>query len=339
MVSVLRGIWNWCTSRTARDGVDLHRHIRRLLANERDQMPLEEAEEVAGALAALNAGLTHGAPPAILRELMSRLSDTAHVRLHSIVRHSHREFVEVLLVAGVVVLTMRSFFLAPMKIPTGSMQPTLYGVTVDELRSLADAAVPTGIRSVIDRFVYGFSYPRGKDGLRYRVFSGDHVLVDRFTYNFRRPHRGEIVVFETRDVPGIPERTHYMKRLVALPGERVRIGNDRHLVIDGRRLDATAPGFEKVYANAAPPRESEYSGHVNDRVARRHGVEPGLVAPRFPDERTEVIVPEGHVLVMGDNTMASSDSRRWGSLPRDRVIGRHWMVYWPVSARFGWTAR
>jgi len=339
VVSVLRGIWNWFASRTARDGVDLHRHIRRLLANERDQMPAEEAEEVAVALAALNAGLTHGAPPPALRELMQRLSDTAHVRLPSIVRHSHREFVEVLLVAGVVVLTMRAFFLAPMKIPTGSMQPTLYGVTVEELQGLAEATAPTGFRRLLDRVVYGFNYVRGKDGAPYRVFSGDHVLVDRLSCNFRRPGRGEIVVFETRGVPGIRERTHYMKRLVALPGERVRIGNDRHLVVNGRRLDASVRGFEGVYSRQGPPRESEYSGYVNDRVAQRYRIEAGLLAPLFPDERTEYRVPAGHLLVMGDNTMASSDSRRWGALPRDRVIGRFWMVYWPVSARFGWTAR
>ena len=63
------------------------------------------------------------------------------------------------------------------------------------------------------------------------------------------------------------DNTHYIKRLVGLSGEHVRIGDDRHVVINGTRLDNRTPGFEKVYTFEGPPRDSLYSGHVNNKMA------------------------------------------------------------------------
>ena len=159
-------------------------------------------------------------------------------------------------------------------------------------------------------------------------------------YNFRHPYRGEIVVFSSRGLPGLIPDTHYIKRLVALSGERVRIGNDRHLVIDGRRLDASTPGFENVYGFplTRPPRESQYSGHVNGTVGSQYGLQPGSIR-YFPDENTEFVVRPRHYLALGDNTMNSHDGRGWGDFPREKVIGRASFVFWPISRRFGWGYR
>ena len=87
-----------------------------------------------------------------------------------------------------------------------------------------------------------------------RVISGDHLFVDRVSYNFRRPSRGDIVVFETRGIAGIAEMsreladTYYIKRLVGLGGERLSLKKDYdllhpdygsipvgHAVVDGNR--------------------------------------------------------------------------------------------------------
>ena len=120
--------------------------------------------------------------------------------------------------------------------------------------------------------------------------AGDHLFVDRVTYNFRPPNRGEIIVFETHDIGNqywsLPPDQFYIKRMVALGGEHVRIGNDRHLVIDGKRLDASTPHFENVYSfdPKQPPHESQYSGHVNQTVAARTNGRPGI-APLFPDRK------------------------------------------------------
>ena len=95
--------------------------------------------------------------------------------------------------------------------------------------------------------------------------------MDRLTYNFHKPGRGEIVVFQTKGIqhPMMPQDQFYIKRLVALAGDRVQIGDDRHLAINGRRLDASTPHFENVYSfdPRQPPRESEYSGHLNGTTA------------------------------------------------------------------------
>ncbi len=180
-------------------------------------------------------------------------------------------------------------------------------------------------------------FKQGETIIKLKVVSGDHLFVDRLTYNFRHPKRGEIVVFETRGIEGLPPDQFYIKRMVALGGEQVSIGNDRHLVIDGKRLDANTRHFDNVYSfpPSRPPLPSVYSGHVNGFVA------PGM-APLFPNEDTKITVKPNHYMVMGDNTMNSSDSRFWGDFTRTNVIGKSYFVYWPIgrqngrASRFGW---
>jgi len=108
-------------------------------------------------------------------------------------------------------------------------------------------------------------FKRGEPIIRCRVKSGDRLMVDRITYNFRNPRRGDTVVFKSMQHPGMTPNTHYIKRLVGLGGETVRIGDDRHAVIDGTRLDASTPGFADVYGfdPSRHPASSVYSGHVN----------------------------------------------------------------------------
>src|SRR6185437_16092586 len=116
-------------------------------------------------------------------------------------------------------------------------------------------------------------YHKGDTILKTKVFAGDHLFVDRLTYNFRRPERGEILVFKTAGIlspftglPAMPQDQFYVKRMVALGGELVRIGNDRHLVINHERLEQSAPHFENVYSfdTGQPARENHYSGHLNE---------------------------------------------------------------------------
>jgi signal peptidase I len=187
----------------------------------------------------------------------------------------------------------------------------------------------------------GSFFAKGQELMKMKIISGDHLFVDRLTYNFRKPRRGEIVVFETKGIndPRMPQDQFYIKRLVALPGDCVQIGNDRHLIINGRRLDASTPHFENVYSfdPKQPPRESQYSGHLNGRVALEYGIYPGLgLAPLFPDEQTIFTNSDNSYMVMGDNTVNSFDSRVWGSFPARNAIGKSFFVYWPITRRFGW---
>ena len=175
------------------------------------------------------------------------------------------------------------------------------------------------------------------------------MFVDRVTYNFVPPSRGQIVVFETKGIPedhrvnspywNIPDDQFYIKRLVGLSGETIQIGDDQHLVIDGKRLDAMTPHFENVYGfdPKTSPRDSHYSGHVNEKVAQIPPFNDGTHVYKTLNDGSAVYkIADGNVMVMGDNTMNSLDSRFWGDFPATAIIGRAFSVYWPITDRFGW---
>jgi len=128
----------------------------------------------------------------------------------------------------------------------------------------------------------------------------DRVLANRFIYHFRDPHRGDVVVFETP-----PEAKAkcgaggtFVKRIIGLPGETVQIRlrqGAAFVYIDGRRL------------------EEPYIEHDRRDIG--------------PEEKFKV--PAGNYFVMGDNRSQSCDSRVWGSVPEQNLIGKVFMTYWP----------
>ena len=170
------------------------------------------------------------------------------------------------------------------------------------------------------------SFQKGEDILNLDIKSGDHLFVDRLTYNFRHPRRGEIIVFQTKGIESLPQDQFYIKRLVGLGSERISIGRDRHVRINGQRLDATTPHFENVYSfdPRIEPRRNEYSGHV-PMGHLSEGNEWPISAHRY--------------FALGDNTLNSYDSRGWGDFPEENVIGKPFFIYWPISSRFGWGYR
>jgi signal peptidase I len=195
------------------------------------------------------------------------------------------------------------------------------------------------------------SYHKGDSVINVKVEAGDHLFVDRLTYNFRKPERGEIVVFETRGIAeemrnryNIHDDQFYIKRLVGLGGETISLKQDYlatgvsmngdqavpvgHLVVNGQPLSASTPRFENLYAFADAPKAggalqyhpNHYYGHaLIQRLA------PGSVFQ----------IGANRSFVMGDNTMNSLDSRFWGDLPSSGIIGKSFFVYWPLTKRFG----
>ena len=398
----------------------MHKHVRKLLSAQLDILPAERIQRIRGSLDELQASIRRNDKKKEILDRMQALADSANANLKHYPFPVWRENVEVLLVAIAVAMGIRTFFIQPFKIPTGSMQPTLFGITSnpDYSRNLMFEATPTpvpdftvpnplarfflfwwsgiGYTHVVakadgqlrafeetpkrfllfnlkQRFTignenytiwfppdnmlrragllnaYGQANPRefktGETIIKLKSISGDHLFVDRMTYNFRRPTRGEIIVFETRGISELPQDQFYIKRLVALGNERVQIGNDRHLIINGQRLGTNAPHFEDVYSFPPdrPPMDSLYSGHVNETVARQHGM-AGL-ARHFRSEDEVYQLKPDHYMVMGDNTVNSSDSRSWGDFSQRNVIGKSFFVYWPFGAqngrpsRFGWGTR
>jgi signal peptidase I len=405
--------WKWFTSRTVRQARHASRHVQKLVHHQRDLLSQQAIDAVQADIAEVD-GVSATGTKEQIRQSIAKLEKTANKWLKPYPNAGVRENVEVFLVAIAVAMGIRTFFLQPFKIPTGSMQPTLFGVTYENLRNQPDVKIPEGGDAYLKYWFNGMSFynfsadaagpvfweqptrfvlfnlnqkyrvgqygkqhtiwfppdqlferaglgvsgqttvDAGQNFLRMRVISGDHLFVDRLSYNFRKPTRGDIIVFETHGITTLApdqQNTYYIKRLIGLGGEHVRIGNDRHVVINGKRLDASTPHFEFVYSfdPKDAPRDSEFSGHVNELVAQRTRMFGGMLAPHFLTETNEFIVPPNHFLAMGDNTMSSSDGRTWGSFPQEKVIGKSFFVYWPIGgceyqgtqrpSRFGWAHR
>ena len=400
----------WFASGTVRHATAMRKHVQKLLNHQRDILSPQAIAAIQAGILELRGAIARDPQKEALEKQMTKLEEVANKWLKPYPNAAWRENVEVLLVALTVAMGIRTFFLQPFKIPTGSMQPTLFGVTSvpdfsksyrpdPAMEAERDALViPTGWQRVKDWFEgasyihivaqsdgelkavdaptrllifnlwqtivvgdktytilfppdygavrlqdragiqLGQSFHKGEDIVKLKVTAGDHLFVDRLSYNFRTPERGEIIVFETKGIPPLPQDQFYIKRMVAMGGDQVQIGNDRHLVINGKRLDSSTPHFEKVYSfdPKQPPRESHYSGHVNEEVARTSPDYRGTLAPLFPDASATFTVRPDHYMVMGDNTMNSLDSRSWGDFPASNVIGKSFFVYWPITDRFGW---
>jgi signal peptidase I len=290
-----------------------------------------------------------------------------------------RENTEVVLVALVIALGVRAYFLQPFKIPTGSMQPTLYGVTGTPTvepppNPLARAAefilrgrtyinvtaeeddTVIGLREV-NRFHFFTSteiitrtrtyrvpapmdvvrrdfqiYPgrplaAGQPVVRGHADAGDQLFVDKVTYNFVRPRLGDVFVFRTTGIrrieasiaPGMGSQ-YYIKRLAGLGGQTLRIAPPK-LYINGEVPDL--PVFLRVMSG-----ENGYRGYANSSAGG--GAFPILGSP---DE--DYTVPRDAYFALGDNSYYSSDSRFFGPVPEQNVVGRGLVVYWPFIGQWG----
>lgn len=126
---------------------------------------------------------------------------------------------------------------------------------------------------------------------------GDRILVDKVSYDMHAVHRGDIVVFrKPPDDVGAPGVTDLVKRVIGLPGERIS-SSDGHVDINGQPLR-----------------------------------EPYLPKGSYTTGIPSQVVPPGDYFVMGDNRGDSADSRVFGPIPKDLIIGRAVLRVWPISA-------
>ena len=130
--------------------------------------------------------------------------------------------------------------------------------------------------------------------------NGDYILTEKISYKFREPERGEVVVFKA---PNRPD-ADYIKRIIGLPGEKIKVV-EGIIYVNG----------EKLPEQYEPINFQTFSG-------------------RFLQEGQEFTVPENQYIVFGDNRSHSSDSREFGPVDKDFIIGRALIRYWPAP-RFG----
>ncbi len=445
---MIRFCIRWLKSQKIRAAVQMRHQVRKHLNAQRDILSAEEAvQKLEESIRRSTKAIRHGAIPGEIQIALKDLETTANQWLRPYPSPGLRDNVEVCLVVAVALMGFRAFFFQPMAIPTGSAQPTFYGIVGENLRDNPESAIPSGFKKWYRSWIKGESYyhvvakndgvfkiidsepdpvfpfvsrqrfkvgnqkytvwfppkhvsheanlwhyaglrphfplsrkrfTKGETIIKIKVTSGDRLFVNRLIYNFRRPRRGETIVFKSTGLEGqgLTANTHYIKRLVALDGETVSIGDDRRIRINGQSLDASDSGFEFVYSFNPddPPQKDAYSGHVNGTVEKRwrnwdrsrhsrgsyswkemleHFEMEGPhecsrfdgksltanLAPKFRNADEKFQVRENHYLTFGDNTLNSRDSRYWGDIPREKVIGRSGFVFWPISERFGWHAR
>jgi len=172
------------------------------------------------------------------------------------------------------------------------------------------------------------------------VDTGDQVLVDKVSYHFRKPRRGEVFVFSTKDIAGIQVpieqgSQHYIKRLVGVPGDTLDVGNPQdvtaggpaagELFINGAR--ATERGMVRVMDVYPKTNPLTHSGYEYNQRSNPYTRKPPVNHFDLKGRREYV--------AMGDNSHNSADSRSWGTVPEVNVVGPAFVVYWPFAHHWG----
>jgi signal peptidase I len=168
------------------------------------------------------------------------------------------------------------------------------------------------------------------------VLIGDHIIVDKLAYApagsiskhllpYEEPHRGDIIAFQYP----VDLTQLFVKRVIGLPGERLKIVNQQ-VFINGTRLVEPYITHKSGYADPSRdnfPTASDALEDVPDRrrESRLHDLLEHNVA------NGEVTVPPGSYFVLGDNRDNSLDSRFWGLVPRENIVGKPLLVYWSYN--------
>jgi signal peptidase I len=170
---------------------------------------------------------------------------------------------------------------------------------------------------------------------------GDHLLVDKLAYApagsisrfflpYTDPKRGDIIVFRYP----IDINQNYVKRVMGVPGDHIRVVN-KAVYLNGKKLDE--PYTQHIFPDIEPYRDnfpSEPAGFVEDGSP----LLPGYVYRRAHTmlaehvQGGELVVPEGYYFAMGDNRDNSLDSRYWGFVPRENIIGKPFVIFWSYDA-------
>lgn len=199
-----------------------------------------------------------------------------------------------------IVFVLRSFLVEPFKIPSGSMIPTLL----------------VGDFIAVNKFTYGIRLP----------------VINKKIVQLGEPQRGDVVVFRYPPDPSLD----YIKRVVGLPGDKVAYQGKR-LTVNGQPLATQKDGDyfdrERMYYT---PRYSEKLGEVQHSILIE-GDAPNYVphVMQFPQREKCIYnaegficeVPSGHYFVMGDNRDNSQDSRVWGFVPDENLVGKAFFVW------------
>ena len=395
----------------------LHKGVTRFLDYKKDLLPQAKVAEIVSLRTKLEEAMK-ARDEKKLEDLAKTINQTCERALPEARTSAWAENVEVFFVSIVIALGIRAYIAQPFQIPTGSMQPTLNGITAErtdkdpnpgmlgkalgfftgtsylnavsdhdgyidirdyELRDVLEEKHflifrPYCVLHFADGHTLSIGCPRNqllgemqfltnlnlnaveeadhnpdmrakmrleqggrihvREGqllARGIVHNGDHVIVNKFAYHFRRPSRGEVFVFTTKNISFIESRgdfdpkwgsQHYIKRLVGLPGDTMDLAAPE-ILINGKK--ATEPGIRRVIDEGknAPHRQGYY-GYQG--YSSEHLIEMPVTLNKGDDEQ---------YFAMGDNSYSSSDSRYWGPVPEQNVVGPGMFCYWPLTSHWG----
>jgi signal peptidase I len=231
-----------------------------------------------------------------------------------------REYFESLVVTAVMALFGMTFVVQAVKVPTGSMQNT----------------INIGDHLLVNKFIFAPGPPL--PFLPQREIRRGDIIVFKYPGKYQgEPRFAESGVDDTAP-NNLPYKTNYVKRVIGLPGDRVEV-RDTQVFINGQPLEEHI-----IPARNPPPNNPDTPENENDAPLSLLDASPPppsaddaygvYVDPqqhttsRRPVEGEKFDVPEGHYFVMGDNRDNSQDSRYWGYVPRNAIIGRAMFVYW-----------
>jgi signal peptidase I len=159
------------------------------------------------------------------------------------------------------------------------------------LREVLETVLPAILIALLINVFVGQATRVEGQSMEPNLHTNQRLVVEKMSYRFHGPQRFDIVVLR------LPNQGDdlLIKRVIGLPGETVEIRNG-HVYIDGQALD-----------------------------------EPFAVGDTRPGRQSSVVVPPLHVFVLGDNRNHSNDSRSFGPVPIENVIGRAWLSYWPLE--------
>ena len=224
-------------------------------------------------------------------------------------KSAFREYAEALITAVLVALLIRAFVIEAFKIPSGSMIPTL----------------SVGDHIFVNKYIYGLRIP----------FTKHRIL------KLGEPKRGDVVVF----IYPVDEGKDFIKRVVGLPGDRVRM--------EGQEVWVNGEKLKRLELEVEPYPGDKRRLAVRDGRLRTIPSSPGWRDFDYYEEQTgeadhvvqyeknldrmayDTIVPEGHYFVIGDNRDNSADSREWGFVPAENVKGKAMFVWLSIDRDHG----
>jgi signal peptidase I len=219
----------------------------------------------------------------------------------------------------------------PLAAPNRRIVTTLGSDVIGSVQSLMGTVVIAVF--VITFIVQAFQIP--SQSMENTLLVGDYLLVNKLCYGghglgdhlmpYQKIARGDIIVFH---YPVDPTQ-HFVKRVIGVPGDHLRMVSKR-VLINGKPIDEPYVRFLE------PPNSRDPSSMFRDNFPRVDIPALGLEGKWWLEMRKlvedgQLIVPEGHYFVMGDNRDDSQDSRYWGFVPRENIIGRPLLIYWSVQ--------